>query len=103
MPTPKPTGDPAGSASNGSPKGSGGSKLLVAGSTAAAIAVAKPANDTFEDEAVGFKRDYTVEEAKEAVEGFAEQQGQSGSFLKPGTDCRNGQERAPQYGTDERL
>ena len=70
-----PSGTPAGSAT---PSGGGGGTTVTAiGSTAAAVAIAEPANDVMakgmEEEVVGFKREYTVEEAKEVVEGFAEE------------------------------
>ncbi len=70
-----PSGTPAGSAT---PSGGGGGTTVTAiGGAAAAVAIAEPANDVMakgmEEEVVGFKRDYTVEEAKEVVEGFVEE------------------------------
>ena len=75
-----PSGEPAGSAGNGPGGGSGGGKTLVttmSGGSTAAVAIAAPANDVYakgvEDETTAFKRDYTVEEVREVVEGFVEE------------------------------
>ena len=70
-----PSGTPAGSAT---PSGGGGSttvKAVASGGAAVAVAIAEPANDVMglEEEVVGFKRDYTVEEVQEVVEGFVEE------------------------------
>ncbi len=72
--------DPAGSLDtkpSGGGTSGGGATMSAIASSGAAIAVAEPANDhlavALEEETTAFKRDFTVEEAQEAVEGFAEE------------------------------
>ena len=65
--------DPAGSGGS-SAKSTGGTTVSAIATGSAAVALAEPANDSFAEESVAFKRDYTVEEAKEIVSDFAEVQ-----------------------------